>query len=541
MKKIFLAFAAIAAMGMTSCIDDKGNYDYEELATITIDGLPDLVQVLDGVEYIDVTPTITSSIEGVISENDPNFKFQYRIGYASYGLMGGQEYDEDFTNFVYHPWVDITPSSGYHLHQLAEWGSGAYIIWFTVTDTRNNTTTGKVFNVNASLTTSEGWLVLGNDAKDNTTRLDMISKINDTRIECLYGVARNMPTVHNATGIAFVAKQSNPGDVVGVLSPEGSYYLNNETLESDGTTYNEALFAIDPGEELVREYAFTASTWDWMCKYNFGVTASGNCYRQLSSIYGLALNTLKDGEDPQFKVAPYVTFNVTQPYATSYGENAMFFDVTNERFLIFDGKKGLNQLYTIAEPDAPLFTYNNTGKKAIYAESTRRSNGLCYWILEAPNGDRSICMINMGGGSLAQEGYIEKVDAPEFNQATTFAFHSRFPLMFYSAGTKLYCYNLATQSTTEVATGFGANEEITFIKFNLYRNPTLTSLLDQSEKFMEQQYRLVVCSYDNSAATDGGKVTLFDVDGTGSTATASTDTWSGFKKIVDIVYREQHE
>lgn len=541
MKKIFLAFAAIAAMSMTSCIEDKGNYDYADLATITIEGIPELVQVLDGVEYIDVTPKITSSAEGVISENDPNYKFQYRVGSASYGCMGGTEVDEDYLNIVYHPWIDITPSSGYHLHQLAEWGSGSYIIWFTVTDLRNNTTTSKVFNVNASLTTSEGWLVLGNDANDNTARLDMISKINDNRIECLYGVGKNMPTIHNATGIAFVAKQSNPGDVVGVFSPEGSYYLNNETLECDGTTYNEALFAINPGEELVSEYVFTASTYDWQCKYNFGFAASGNCYRQSSSIYGLALNTLKDGEDPQFKVAPAATYNVTQPYSTSYGEMAMFYDITNERFLIFDGKKGLNQLYTITEPESGYFTYNNTGKQFVYAESTRRSNGLCYWILQAPNGDRSICMINMGGGQFVQEGYIEKVNAPEFNQAKTFAFHSRFPLLFYSAGTKLYCYNIATQTTKEVATGFGANEEITFIKFNLYRNPTLTSLLDQSEKFMEQQYRLIVCSYDNKAAKDGGKVTFFDVDGSNSTATASSDSWSGFKKIVDIVYREQHE
>lgn len=528
-------------MGMTSCIDDKGNYDYQELATITIDGIPDLVQVLDGIEYIDVTPTITSSTEGVISESDSNYKFQYRIGYASYGVMGGTDYDEDYTNIEYHPWVDISPASGYHLHQLAEWGSGAYIIWFTVTDLRNNTTTGKTFNVNASLTTSEGWLVLGNDAKDNTTRLDMISKINDNRIECIYGVARNMPTVHNATGIVFVAKQSDPGDVVGVLSPEGSYYLDNETLESDGTTYNEALFAIDPGEELVSEYEFTCSAWDWQCKYSFGFAASGNCYRQQSSIYGLVLNTLKDGEDAQFKVAPIATFNVIKPYRSSYGDKALFYDVTNERFLMFDGSKGLNQLYTMTDPDIPMFSYNNVGKQYVYAESTRRSNGLCYWILQAPNGDRSIYMINMGGGAITQEGYIDKVDAPDFNKATTFAFDSRFPLLFYSAGTKLYCYNLATQTATEVPTGFGANEEITYIKFNLYRNPTLTSLLNQSDEFMAQQFRLVVCSYDNSASSDGGKVTLFDVDGVGSTATASTDTWSGFKKIVDIVYREQHE
>ena len=33
---------------ISSCFDDKGNYDYHEVAEITIEGLPELLEVVGG-------------------------------------------------------------------------------------------------------------------------------------------------------------------------------------------------------------------------------------------------------------------------------------------------------------------------------------------------------------------------------------------------------------------------------------------------------------------------------------------------------------
>jgi len=170
-------------------------------------------------------------------------------------------------------------------------------------------------------------------------------------------------------------------------------------------------------------------------------------------------------------------------------------------------------------------------------QSTRRSNGLVYAILQNPNtGKRSIYGINLGGSTIVQELYIEDVDAPEFDKATQFAFDNRFPLLFYSVGSKLYLYNLGTKQTNEIETGLGS-DEITKLKFNLYRAPDYSNLANQSEEFMNQQYRLVVCSYDSNDV-NGGKVTFFDVDGVNNTAVKG-EQYTGFAKIVDITYRER--
>ncbi len=41
---------------ISSCFDDKGNYDYHEVAEITIEGLPELLEVVGGAEHIVAAP-----------------------------------------------------------------------------------------------------------------------------------------------------------------------------------------------------------------------------------------------------------------------------------------------------------------------------------------------------------------------------------------------------------------------------------------------------------------------------------------------------
>ena len=66
-------------------------------------------------------------------------------------------------------------------------------------------------------------------------------------------------------------------------------------------------------------------------------------------------------------------------------------------------------------------------------------------------------------------------------------------------------------------------------------------MTNQSEEFMEQQYHLIVASYDEAApGVDNGKVTFYKVDGVND-AVAKLKEYSGFAKIVDVVYRERAE
>jgi len=536
MKKYLYLFMLL---GLCSCIEDNGNYDYIELAEITIEGVPETIEVLGYVDNITIDPKITSSIEGEITDDNPNYVFQYRLGYKGQGSMGG--YDENMNPI---PWVDITQDNGMKLDMLAELGPNTYICWFTMTDVRNNVVTSKFVDIVVSSTTYQGWLVLCNEGNENRARLDMITEITSTRTETIHDIAEGMPEVHHATGLGFRA--TNNSDDIAIFSEEGSYCLNTSTLSS-GPEYefniNRFIFAPADDVKIIKEYAFGANTAGWYTNFCFSFDQNGNAYvigngQYGGTGYGDAMNTLKEGTEAEFKVAPYVGFSWMRPWNSAYQVNALFYDVDNKRFMAFLGKNEKHQLEPVQDKDIQETSFK-TNKDLVYMEGTRRSNGMVYAVMEDESGTRSIYGINMSGNGFNLEEYIEVVDAPDFEQAKHFAFHSQFPLMFYATDKKLYVYNLGTKLAKELNTGLEASETITQIKFNLYRNPEYSHLNNQSEEFMNRQYDLIVASYNESASdNNGGKITFYDVDGLIDDI-VKLEEYGGFARIVDVVYRER--
>ena len=537
---------ATATAALTSCVDDKGNYDYKVLPEVRVEGIPAVTEVLAYLDHIKITPTIY--IDGKqLADGDPNYTVRYRFGHKGMGSMG---YDEEAKKSIV--WEEFVPTSGYNLDVPANFSTGAYILWMTVTHNATGAVASMQYDISVGSTTYEGWLVLCDEGSDNSVRLDMISKINSQRTEAIHDICQGLPDLRNATCILAFPQEMSPGDQIHLLSREGSYNIDAETMECNPATdeFNANYFVFSPGETIIKEDLFAATSYTWLQKYKVCFGENGNAYVMVEGTYGAAystaINTLEEGTDIQFKVAPFVGFNWTRPWTADRAANMLFYDTTNRRFLIFFGDTDFvnnerMQLNVIADPtgDEPnLFSYT-TGKDMLYMQSTRRSNGLVYAVLQDPaTGARSIYGINMGGNTPVQELYDESVSAPDFNNATAFAFDNRFPLLFYAAGSKLYCYNLGTKLTTEIATGLADSEEITNLKFNLYRTPDYSTLADQSEEFMNLQYQLVVCSFDASAGDNGGKVTFFTVDGVNNTATKGLQ-YTGFAKIRDIIYRER--
>jgi len=530
-----------AAWLLTGCVNDDGSYDYNDLAEITIENMPELTEVIAYTDHIKYSPRIVSSTEGEIKSGDPNWTVRYRFGHKGMGNFG---YDEKTEQSIV--WKELTPAQGtFNLDVPAEFSTGMYVLWLTVTDNRNGSVTSRQYDISISSSTYEGWLVLCNDGSDERARLDMISKLPGNRIEAIYDICKGLPSLHHATCISAWVQGADPGDHINLFTREGSYNLDAESMETEeAREFNGMYFVFNPEETIVKEVSFPGTTYTWMVKYKLCFGINGNAYVKIDAAggaaYATAINTEKEGTATQFQVAPYCGFSWVRPWSNDYGEYILYYDTTNGRFLLFDGLSERLQLNTIPDPgqdEVNLFSYN-TGKDFVYMEGTRRSNGLVYTILQdKTSGNRSIYGINLGGSGYAQELYIPEVSAPDFEQATQFAFDSRFPLLFYAVGNKIYCYNLGTKLTNEVATSFGADETITKMKFNLYGAPVYSILTNQTEEFMNQQYRLVVCTC-GSDTSKGGKVTFFDVDGTGSTA-KSAEQYTGFGKIVDIIYRER--
>ena len=60
------------------CFEYKGNYNYHEVAEITIENIPEVVEVLGNSDHIVVNPKVISSLEGEIGGDNTNFKFNYK-------------------------------------------------------------------------------------------------------------------------------------------------------------------------------------------------------------------------------------------------------------------------------------------------------------------------------------------------------------------------------------------------------------------------------------------------------------------------------
>lgn len=534
MKKYVIIIIAIMPW-LFSCMKDKGNYDYTELAEIRVEGVPEVIEVLAFIDRIQVSPKIISSIEGEIRADNPNFTIQYRLGYKGMGSLGGVVDGQS------QAWVDITPESGLDLDIPANYGPSTYVCWITITDNRNNTVTSHLFDIQVSSTTYEGWMVLCNEGPEERVRLDMISVLSSTNTTAIHDIANGLPNIHHATHLGFHPMQANPGAIISVFSEEGSYQLINSTLESSELMdFNVMGFVTPQPETMLYQYPMSViGDYSWRLRYSFVISDEGNAYRQghgeAGSMYGLPINTSVGGTAPEFKVAPFVGVSEVRPANSNV---ALFYDRDNKRFMGFNSATE-NILFPVADPQPSLFSFQ-TGKDMVYMEGTRRSNGLVYAILEDAGGQRSIYAINMGGNGFVQEDYYENVNAPGFAQATQFAFHSQFPIMFYATGNKVYLYNLGTRTAHEMTNiGLGASEEVTLLKFNLFRNSHLTNLNKQTPEFLNQQFQLIVGSYDQAASgVNGGKVGFYEVNGQSNTISQVAE-YSGFAKVKDVVYRER--
>ena len=111
---------------ISSCFDDKGNYDYHEVAEITIEGLPELLEVVGGAEHIVAAPTVKSSLEGIITEDNPNFTFTYKMELKSGGTIVNGAY-----------WgVTLNKNGRKDVDTLATFAANTYLCMFIVTDIR---------------------------------------------------------------------------------------------------------------------------------------------------------------------------------------------------------------------------------------------------------------------------------------------------------------------------------------------------------------------------------------------------------------------
>lgn len=558
-------------VGFFACSDDKGNYDYSAKNAITIEGIPVYKALLAGAEYIDFKPTVTSVLEGVIEDGNPNYEFSYQR-------------KEDGK------WVNMGDKKD--LYMLATLGAGTHECYFSVTDKRTNVKTVQLFRINATTITSEGWMVLCNESTDEKLRMDMLSHISIGRIMPAYDVIAidaSVPELRQATNIGYYrTRNSNLGDDIILLSQTGAYIV--PTGDSDKFAYGEFL-RVNEVEEL-KSNKFLTRTNDHIIEYvsipiqpteeNRGalgkkcasicVSEEGNAYAwfMLANDGGFEypINTSEGGKAPEYKVAPYVGRSLQDcGTAPTFGV-ALFYDIDNHRFIGWD-TEGLTNVdnngktqkcYPLTDPEQKKFSYQ-TGNMNLVNMISTANNGYVYCVMQE-GAKRHVYVIQLvSPDKFVQVAAYTDIQATDFNNADCFAVSSQYAVIYYAYKNKVYAYNLATGTVQEVI-AFSPQEEVTMLKFNIYEDPFGTGgyigngflgKFDEATRniYLDREKQLIVGSYHAGVQdANGGILRFYDVASGGMDLTLHKDkdehneerTWeySGFARIVDVTYKEKH-
>ncbi|MEG2341156.1 MAG: PKD-like family lipoprotein [Odoribacter sp.] len=513
----------MAAIVFSSCFDDKGTYTYSPINGITIENIQPEYALLGNVDTLRINPEITSTQDGKITSDNPNYSFIYRAAQehpASYDDAKRFVLDSAFTMNV-----DI----------LLKIPHKNYICWLTVKDKRTELETTTSFKLKINSPTTEGWMVLCNEGTSNRVRMDMISRISEERDVRSYDMLSNsnLPALTNALELGYdCGINGSDDDIIAIFTPKGAYRLDPKTFAS--------------GPEYDMRYSFGDKSGNCSPQHlqyaNFShLIVDGNNDAYVGSFFGgftyeFPVNTPIPMKKPTFKVSPHFAGDATSN-TFSRGNSVLFYDITNGRFVGFEGTECC---LPIPNPSQNRYFDYEVGlnKTLLYMESVRRSGTTAYSLFKDANGGKYwVYGIKFTDGVFEQEAApieLNTTNAPGIDRAKIFAFASQEPYMFYAADNCVYEFDLIEKSCHKMLT-FKNSEEITLLKFNLFR-----SRFDKPESYKEMEYRLIVGTTDNSIqGNDNSSLSFYNVPRLNGELTRIGQTYSNFAKIVDVVYREK--
>ena len=544
MNKFFNYNAAVALsmLMLASCAEDKGNYEYSDKEIITISGIPEQISVLANAENIVITPTITSNLRGEIGNNHSDFEFSCQR-------------KED------NKWVEMcSDPQTKDINMLADISAKQHTCRYVVTDKATGVRTSFLFYINATTTTSEGWILLCNEESTNKVRVDMLSHISMNRIVPAYNVVKfseEVPTLQGPRSLVFTASWRAWGNKI-IMSTETGSYL----IPSEGNQYGFGAIQTVTGAQELKMSLFLSTPTDHIVKCVnipcnnlmshsavLAISKEGNAFAWDHTVAGSGfeypINTSTRGGDVEYKVAPFVGVSRDRYWSQKAYGIALMYDIDNKRFIAWDsendnGGSVRQRCYPMANPANQLFDVTNTGMELVSIVNTL-SNALC--IMQDGN-KRHIYNINVLDKNLNHDGYYKDIQAEHFNDATIFEASCQYPVIYYGYQNKVYSYNYAT-GENKVAVELPAEEEVTLLKFNRYDDPyagVYDLIKDPVEKaeFTARENELIVASYNSTATEDnGGSLRFYKTTSPGVDLTLKEGwEYSGFAKIVDLVYKE---
>ena len=511
MKKITIygLFSLFVAMlFLTSCFEDKGNYDYSPIgeALVTIPGVTDNKDRFVSEQYavLDLKPEI--KYEAGTSEAD--FEFQW--------LKYPQTNTPDKDGYYPAPTVIATTKN---LAYTVVDNPNEFWMVLKVTNRVTKTVTDYRFQF---IVTSVNGLIILDEAADGSGDLHILrdAEITLDMPAGKEGVTRNYfsqknngTKLLNATSIGYCPNTNDKA--LFVLTPNDIYWANPGTYTLIPDASYSKLFSVAPATTMPQRQLYSTQ--------NGGVDVlinDGTIYSIFWRMMGMGRRlynkqALTAGGD--YKVAPIVA-----PISVANADNVFaMYDKMKHRFITIDKNA------KIAAPSSEgKFDTGNMDADLVLQEMGEGIDGsTCALFRKAVAGQNDEVYMFQADFTTSTPATKEKLDLSSFDgiqQASAYAFGTRGNFMYYGSGSKVYCYRYSKALPTEFYT-VGDGETVTALK--VYANPDNT---DFNGKIL----------FVATEKAGSGKIYKIKFNEMTGLREADAEVYDGFGTIKDIFYKQ---
>lgn len=509
-KNLYLyILAALLCVVVSSCFKDKGNYEYAEIDSVSIDSFGRKAAFyLDS--FILKPGVYPVTAEGVSIEDESRFSYVWTAAIQGRDAAKGDS-------------ALITIGTKKDLRIKLTMRPAKYDIYLKITDLQNGKMYYEKTDLEVVTRTYSGWVMLTD--VNNVARIDMVSFLPEQMKDTLLLInvdttmKANIPVMHGPREIAYTA--ANQGVYFYVTAADGGHKLDGD------------VFTWQPSFDIRYECFFTyTGTFSPGYVINSGsgggaylLYYNNNFYYQSlinSAGYGLPVNKIVS-EPTEFDASPFIgkANNVANP--------GVLFDRTKKRFLRLNDAAA--NTTTFAEPNpAAYFLYNKVNMDLLYMVTNQVSMAT-YAVLKDPATNRVyVYSFTVTSNSLVQN-FAKELTGTDIANAEKFAFSPEYGYMFYNVGSKVYEVNLDVPSVSKLVADLGANK-ITVMKFHQFRNYMAIGYADRVRNLM-------IASYDPALPAEScGTLSTWSVPGLFGNPVL-LKSWSGFGKIVSLTYRER--
>lgn len=463
MKKILnmiTGLSLLGAMALTSCYDDKGNYDYHDLDKVEIDTANLGIQsayVISRYDKLEIEPNIY--FNGKLVNDDSSAPLDYV--WTIYSAHSGANVDRTIDTIGHQAKLDA------EISRVAS----TYNILLTVTNREDGTQQYLKLNCQVEESITAGWMLLYEPA-DEPGKTDIglvvnpLVKKNIIQNKEFWNLYRASNGGQSMDGLPVkimrpVVDLPKGTDPVFVQTDKDFCGLNNDTFERN----------LNWGQMFYEE----PSTWNLSYYGVKSVAGGGEVVIYDNKLYTSSFNGVSRNDYlGQAKIGDYGTL---APYASEVKSmyfDAVVYDNTNGQFLCVN-RSGINLTHFASQDETCPVDVNNVGMQYVMSDWGR--NYQEDFIMDK-DGKRYLLTANFNTANSSTNnigtGLYDISESPNVMNMTSIAAPFMGEFLLYGAANNVYCLRYAASTVaTPLWTAPDADEQVTCVRLQKFYHRTI--------------------------------------------------------------------